>query len=373
MRIVATSLPPGLAVQYADGATRPIHPLWLRERCNDPASRDALTGQRLYDPSDLDPHPAISAVREVGSGSWLVTFADGLQGSYATAEILAELPGAPSSLPARTPWTGALAQPPRMSWNANPSDAQWLRIGEAFLSHGFVIFTNVSREPGSVLNVARNFGVPRDTNFGLLFDVRTQPSATDLAYTGLALDAHTDNPYRDPVPGIQLLHCLINESTGGFSTLVDGFAVVEHLRESDPVAWDILTTTPVTFVYRDAATELIHRAPMIELDSQRDFCGIRFSPRLDFVPLLAPPALSAFYAARRKLDGLLRSAAFEIRFLLRSGDLVMFDNRRLLHGRTGFDPQQGVRHLQGCYIDMDGVHSRYRVLRRAAATSELAA
>jgi gamma-butyrobetaine dioxygenase len=49
------------------------------------------------------------------------------------------------------------------------------------------------------------------------------------------------------------------------------------------------------------------------------------------------------------------------------------DNRRLLHGRTAFDTREGLRHLQGCYIDVDGPRSVYRVLRRklAAAGSPL--
>ena len=65
----------------------------------------------------------------------------------------------------------------------------------------------------------------------------------------------------------------------------------------------------------------------------------------------------------------MRTPEFEIRFLLNRGDLVMFDNCRLLHGRTGFDPRQGPRHLQGCYIDIDGPRSLYRVLRRRAVAA----
>jgi gamma-butyrobetaine dioxygenase len=42
----------------------------------------------------------------------------------------------------------------------------------------------------------------------------------------------------------------------------------------------------------------------------------------------------------------------------------MMDNCRLLHGRTGFNPAEGLRYLQGCYIDIDGPRSLYRVLRR---------
>ena len=82
----------------------------------------------------------------------------------------------------------------------------------------------------------------------------------------------------------------------------------------------------------------------------------------------APAAeLDRLYRARTAFDRLCRSPAFEIRFRLDPGELVMFDNRRLLHGRTGFEPAEGLRHLQGCYIDGDGPKSLYRVLNRGVA------
>jgi gamma-butyrobetaine dioxygenase len=145
---------------------------------------------------------------------------------------------------------------------------------------------------------------------------------------------------------------------------VDGFAVAQTLREQEPQAFDILAGTPVRFKYIDADTELTASAPPIELDVAGALKAIHFSPRLDFVPLFAPERLDAYFRARRLFDQRLRAAQFELRFLLSSGDLVMFDNSRLLHGRTGFDPAEGLRHLQGCYIDIDGPRSRYRVLRR---------
>ena len=369
MKIQLTTQPPGLELVRDDGSRCALHPLWLRERATDAASCDPLTGQRLYDPSDLAADVRLTAAQELTPGCWEVRFADGARATLTTAAILAELPGPDAGLPVRHAWTAALATLPRVAWVPSPTDAQLRYITSLFLSRGFIIFSGVPRESGAVLDVARTFGLPRDTNFGLMFDVRSQPQATDLAYTSLPLDPHTDNPYRDPVPGIQLLHCLVNESTGGLSTLVDGHAVVAHLREADPAALRILATTPVRFVYRDATTELSHHAPLIELDAAGELVTMRFSPRLDFVPLLPTAVLAAFYAARRTLDRLLRSEHFEIRFLLQGGDLVMFDNRRLLHGRTGFDPQQGVRHLQGCYIDMDGVHSMHRVLNRGIPAS----
>ncbi|MCX7224134.1 MAG: TauD/TfdA family dioxygenase [Burkholderiales bacterium] len=43
---------------------------------------------------------------------------------------------------------------------------------------------------------------------------------------------------------------------------------------------------------------------------------------------------------------------------------MIFDNNRVLHGRTAFNPAEGQRQLQGCYIDRDGPRSLYRVLQR---------
>jgi gamma-butyrobetaine dioxygenase len=255
----------------------------------------------------------------------------------------------------------------RAEWHAAPSDAELFEWLTQFLRLGFIIVSGVPAEPGAILKVAAFFGFTRSTNFGALFDVRSTPEASDLAYTSIALDPHTDNPYRYPVPGVQLLHCLVNETAGGLSTLVDAFAVAEALKSRDPQAYHVLTGTAVRFRYTDPRTELVASAAPIDLDVTGSVRAVHFSPRLDFVPLLPPAQLSAYYRARRAFDHLLRAPEFEIRFLLGPGDLLMMDNCRLLHGRTGFNPAEGLRHLQGCYIDIDGPRSLYRVLRKRRA------
>jgi gamma-butyrobetaine dioxygenase len=358
--------PTQLLLQGADGGSFAIHPLWLRERCQDSASIDLKTQQRLADPSDFDLELKIVTLTQPSPGTFRVRFSDGHEATFSAAQILEEAALAPNDhdCPPLTLWDGTLAQLPRARWRADANESERLAWLESFLTLGFVIFEGVPTTPGTVLKVGAMFGFTRETNFGALFDVRSTPDATDLAYTNVSLDPHTDNPYRAPVPGIQLLHCLANETTGGLSTLVDGFAVAQTLRQAEPEAFRVLAATPVRFKYIDADTELTASAPPIELDVTGALKSIHFSPRLDFVPLFAPEQLDAYFRARRKFDQRLRAPQFEIRFLLRAGDLVMFDNCRLLHGRTGFDPAEGLRHLQGCYIDIDGPRSLYRVLRR---------
>ncbi len=361
--------PTQLLLERAGGGSFAIHPLWLRERCRDVASMDLKTQQRLADPSDFDLALSIVSLTQPSPGSFRVKFSDGHEASFSAADILEEAALAPNDhdCPPLTLWDGALTDLPRARWRADAGESERLTWLEAFLTLGFVIFEGVPTTPGTVLKVGSMFGFTRETNFGALFDVRSTPDATDLAYTSVSLDPHTDNPYRAPVPGIQLLHCLVNETSGGLSTLVDGFAVAQTLRASEPEAFGVLSATPVRFKYIDADTELTASAPPIELDVTGAVKAIHFSPRLDFVPLFAPEQLDAYFRARRKFDQRLRAPQFEIRFLLKAGDLVMFDNCRLLHGRTGFNPVEGLRHLQGCYIDIDGPRSLYRVLRRRRA------
>ena len=360
-----------LSIELAEGNRFPIHPLWLRERCKDAKSLDLRTGQRLEDPSDLDLQLGLIAVAEVEPGRYRIRFTDGHEADFLAREILAEaaLPAGDHDCPTPRLWDGTLKDMPRVAWTDTPTDevkAAWLT---SFLELGFIIFTGVPTESKTVLRVGSAFGFVRDTNFGAYFDVRSVPDANDLAYTSIFLDPHTDNPYRSPVPGVQLLHCLVNETSGGFSTLVDGFAAAEALHAQDPDAFGVLARTPVRFRFRDTDTELVRSASPIELDAALNVEAVNFSPRLDYVPLLRPQELAAYFRARKAFDHLLRSPQFEIRFLLESGDLMMMDNRRLLHGRTAFDPREGLRHLQGCYIDLDGPRSQYRVLRRRLGSS----
>jgi len=364
--------PNELAIELDDGRRFALHPIWLRERCRDAHSMDLRTGQRLHDPSDIDLGLALTAVSQSGPGRYRIQFSDGHEADFSARELLEEAALAPADhdIPKPAPWDASSGQVRRFAWQSKPDDAtlgEWLT---QFLELGFIVFTGVPTHEKSIFGVASAFGFTRETNFGALFDVRSTAEASDLAYTSLPLDPHTDNPYRDPVPGVQLLHCLRNETTGGLSTLVDGFAAAQALRTRDRAAFELLSRTPVRFRYQDASTELVASATPIQLDASGNPVTIHFSPRLDFVPLAPPAELAEYYRARRAFDHLLRSPEFEIRFLLSAGELLMMDNRRLLHGRTGFDLREGERHLQGCYIDIDGPRSLYRVVRRRLSSGE---
>ena len=104
--------------------------------------------------------------------------------------------------------------------------------------------------------------------------------------------------------------------------------------------------------------------PLIELDEHKNFKQVRFSPRLDFVPILDKEELDLYYQARKKLSEMYNSDKYRIEFKLAPKDLMMMDNHRLLHGRTSYDSSEGRRFLQGCYLDLDSTEGKLLHLKR---------
>jgi gamma-butyrobetaine dioxygenase len=342
-------------------AGKSLHALWLRERLNDEKNLDQNSLQRLYEPSLLNENIYIKQFSQ-NSNTLKVTFSDGENGTFIIKDLLNEI-NQYDVIPNKVAWQGNSLKLTYHNYeNFRDSSDLTIDMLNDFHSLGFVIVTHLSKKEGTVINFAESLGPIRSTNFGKHFDVVSKKIPNDLAYTSLGLSAHADNPYRKPIPGIQLLHCIANEAKGGNSTLVDGLAIANYLKKNEENYFDILTSTEILFRFIDKDVILENRGKLIELDDKNNFKQIRFSGRLDYVPALDPEKLTTFYKARKQLYELCASKDFIINFRLDSGMLMMFDNHRLLHGRTKYDPSTGHRHLQGCYIEHDATEGKLRRL-----------
>lgn len=352
---------PSISAQF-EQQTMVLPALWLRERCQDEQSLDKVTQQRLFDPHQLDAEIRLTAISEGENGQLRLSFSDGYTGDYDLSHFEADFDKS-DSIPKPIAWTNSIDKSAfYIDFEMLKTESGLKQALTCFLQYGAIILQNVPRESGKLLEVGELFGHIRETNFGKFFEVVSSPNSTDLAYRAVALAPHTDNPYREPVPGIQLLHCLENRTSDGLSTLVDSLSVLQRLEQEDPVGFELLRRVPIRYRYRDADIELVERRTMIDTDVHGSILGIAYSPRLDYLPLLGDLDLKAFHRARKRLGQLLASSEFEWRFRLEPGELQMFHNSRVLHGRTGFNPDEGMRHLQGAYIDLDGPKGRYRAL-----------
>ena len=342
-----------------------IHPIWLRERVRDEEFLDKNNDQRLFDPSFLENIDIKDA--KINNDTLELTFNDGVTSKFEINKLISELLDSENlaNTVKQKLWDSSLKNKPTYKFEENFNEKKEMyELLKSFYEYGFVIIKNVPTENNYIVKFANSIGSIRPTNFGEYFNVRSVPNPNDLAYTSLALSPHTDNPYRKPVPCIQLLHCIENEVSGGFSTLVDGFKVAAHLKENNPEYFKILTKIKVKFKFTDKDVVLENKGELIELDEKNNFKQIRFSTRLDYVPPLEKKQLDIYYKARKKLSNLYNSEKFRIEFKLIPGDIMMMDNHRLLHGRTVYDANEGKRFLQGCYIDHDSSEGKLRHLKR---------
>lgn len=358
--------PEALNLSRQDGRSIDLHPLWLRERVTDSGSYNALISQRLYEHSALPADLTVTQADLTDQDELDLSFSDNHKSKIPLGSIIAELgwKANPRDLPIQKAWTTSDKVLPIADWNNMRDSAKLKSILHDFLTYGFCIFENTPSNLGDLTALAGRFGFVRDTDWGQLFDVEKKEVPSDIAYTDAALGAHTDNPYREPIPGLQYLHCLINEVSGGLSTLTDGMAIARQLRNEAPEQADILERVNVRFRYEGPAAILESYGPIIERDHRGLVRRIRLSSRVDYVPALDVQTLDLFYKGRARLNHLANSPEFQIAFPFKKGTLLMMDNYRLLHGRTAFDGKEGRRHLQGCYTDHDGVSSLYRMLAR---------
>ncbi len=343
-----------------------IHPFWLRERVDGEEYLDKGTQQRLFDPTSLNTEVFIN--KAIINGDTLeIDFNDGVNSKLNLNKIVEEFSKNDTVVKSikKEKWDSSLKNIKNFNFSHGYFETKEMYdLLVDFYKYGFVIIKNVPTDNNFIVNFANSIGSVRRTNFGEFFNVQSKPNPNDLAYTSLHLAPHTDNPYRNPVPCIQILHCVINEVSGGYSTLVDGYTVTEDLKKESPDFYEILTKIKVKFKFIDKEVILEDWSELIKLDDDGNFKQVRFSPRLDYVPILEKKQLDLYYKARKKLSNLYNSDKYRIEFKLKPKDLLMMDNHRLLHGRTKFDVNEGKRFLQGCYIDFDSTEGKLRHLKR---------
>jgi len=347
------------------GLKKEIHPFWLRERVNGDTFVDQSTQQRLFDPTELQKNVKIESLN-ISHDSLEITFSDGVHTKLKIKNILKEFSNINDvKYIKKIKWDSSLKDLNNFEFNENFFETEEMyKALIDFYQYGFVIFKKVPPKNDFIVKFANSIGSIRRTNFGEFFNVKSKPNPNDLAYTSLPLAPHTDNPYRNPVPCIQILHCIENTVSGGLSTLVDGYTVTEQLKKDFPDYYKILTEIKVRFQFIDRSVVLEDWAEMIQLDENGKFKQVRFSPRLDFVPLMEKEKLDLYYSARKKISKLYNSDNYRIEFKLQPGDLLMMDNHRLLHGRTAYNANEGNRFLQGCYIDYDSTEGKLKHLKR---------
>lgn len=360
-----------LQLHWDDGHCSEFHYLWLRDNCPCTRCVSPLTREQLFEICDvsLDIRPQ----RAVLNGGYLeILWNEGEHESRYHPGWLREHCYSEAAR-ARRQWKAQIWDKARIEQELPVFDYAEVMADDAVLlawlrqqrDYGIALIRNTDTTPGTVERVANRISFIRETNFGTLFDVQAKPDANTAAYTNVRLPLHTDLPTRELQPGLQFLHCLENDASGGESILVDGFSIAEFMRQHHPDEFDALSTLPMDFYNKDRHTDYRFRSPALVCDEDGQVVEVRLANFLRGPLDLPADQVVRQYRGYRTFIALTREARFQFYYRLAAGDLVVFDNRRVLHARNAFDLQQGHRHLQGCYVDRDELLSRIRVLERS--------
>lgn len=363
---------PFVRVAWSDGTSIECFSLWLYENT---VGIDEVTRECTVEPGDLPPPDVLVAAAARPDGAVTLTWDDGSTSTVHPGWLWQVATGGHRPEAAIGPpiaWDTTLLPEPPTFGGADVLDDDVML--EAWLSaaatYGLARLRDTPADRGFLERIVERIGPIRGSNFGRVFTVEAKVHPDSTANTGLSLGQHADLPTRETPPGFQFLHCIENSVAGGASRMTDGLTVAAELMRTSPDAYDALTT--LQWVFANRALDGDHRwiGPIIDLGAPGEH-GVpltmrAFSP-VRLAPCMADVDVPRAYEALRVFSAVAHHPRLMQRTRFEPGDLVVFDNRRILHGRDAFDPGAGTRVLTGCYMDRDDLLSRLRVLRRPRA------
>jgi gamma-butyrobetaine dioxygenase len=361
-----------LDILWNDGEKSNFNYLWLRDNC--PTAHDKDSRHRMFNILKVSTEIKAKKFEINDQGKLVIEWSEGEHTSYYEPKWLREncytLKNKKKYISPYKLWNSSLqndfdtisVEHDEIT-SSDKGLIKWLEI----LHHkGIAIVKNTPIKKESAFPVLNRISHTRETFFKTPFEVINVPKPNNSAYSAHALRNHMDLPWFETPPGYQFLHCLINSAEGGDSSAVDGFAVADYLRKNEKEIFETLVNIPLKFKDKDYTQESIRgfHAPAISLTKDNDYNDIRFSVATMDALDCHPDIMRKVYKAHHKFGNLLHDDRFQIKFRLNPGDIFSFNNRRVLHGRTAFDPNSGHRHLQGYYIDRDEILGRLNYLKK---------
>ncbi len=219
---------------------------------------------------------------------------------------------------------------------------------EAYAADGAVILAETPVEQDSaLLGLSACFGPVARLDNGpppghLIRDLTWSPTDGDKPALGL----HTDSAYSPTPHGAIALACAENTEGGWGDTVLASIRDVSAMLTGGDR--DTAARTPVMFTkMRAGRLEQQFAAPILDVAESAETC--RFNQEHLFSGAeLGTPIPGVVAGIVERIADLLEHGSITIRLKLRPGDLLVINNRRVLHGRTGLggDAPRRMRRLK---------------------------
>ncbi|KAI4127188.1 MAG: hypothetical protein LQ347_004704 [Umbilicaria vellea] len=367
-------------------------PVFFRDACSCPKCVDKTTSQKLFETVDIPLNIEVQSKETTQGDDISVTWRNDIPGYEHHTSIYSKssftkwgtLEGrlrASHSVMFQKPWDRTTIESKNLtldydSYMNSPSTLH--KALDHLHKYGLFFLAAVPSDTTSISTIGTRIGPLQNTFYGSTWDVRSVPSAKNVAYTSSHLGFHMDLLYMADPPKVQILHCMKASTDGGESLFSDALAATFVLLK-DPVANEELRLSslfsfPVTYRYKNDGHWYQYTRPMLEtshnsyrnkyLPDHRRITAINWSPpfQAPFEVFTDQLSLTKFIRAAKQFKALVEdnAAVFETR--MDEGTCVVFDNRRILHARRAFSSEGGERWLRGAYVGGDDFMSRLRML-----------
>ena len=387
----------------ADNQARRFDLVFLRDICTCPRCVDPSTSQKLFETAAIPRELRVQELRVVPDDNVEVTWSNDIPG-FDNHSSTFSLESLRKSYNARIRFEAESILPEKVLWGRERMISKRIEVQyEDYLNtkeglhnalnelekHGIVFLKSVPSDPSTIEKIANRIGPLRNTFYGSTWDVRSVPSAKNVAYTSQDLGFHMDLLYMASPPGLQILHSIKASREGGESLFSDGFRAISKM---DGEQLRPLLLYPVTYRYKNDGHWYQQTRPTIEGDSfelanntrpklaflcikglrRYGEAAINWSPPFQgpfeddldkpYAPGFRTSTLRSYIRSAKLFKDLIEAEDAIYETKMKEGTCVIFDNRRILHARKAFDGEAGERWLRGAYVDKDPFKSRLRVL-----------
>lgn len=361
-----THTPEALSITWSDGATSQHHVLLLRENRPDADTIHPKAREMCIAPTGIPNDLAITAASLFDGGVVSVSFSDGKNSAFHPGWLRASAWLGEEPPPAPVLWRGEdLPEPPSFDGpEALDRPVVFLEWLEALRDYGVARLCGLPQRDGLLEEVVTRIGPVRESNFGRHYVLEIKDDPDSQAFTPDMLLQHIDLPTRETPFGLQFLYTRENTAAGGDGIYVDAYRIAEDMRNEEPEHFFSLTTDIWEYNNRARSSDYRGRGPVVETDAAGRITGVRYNTFLR-APLKAPLEIQArAYKAYRGFCARAQDPRNMMRLRYKPGDLLAFDNRRALHGRSAYAAATGKRFIEGIYSDRDDLYSRIRTLKR---------
>ena len=108
----------------------------------------------------------------------------------------------------------------------------------------------------------------------------------------------------------------------------------------------LLSQTPIDFVYKTKTSDYRTTVPLFHLGWIGQLDEVRWTSWLRAPTLGCFDEINRIHRAKNLSAG--KFSSVQSLFQAPGGDIMCFDNRRVLYGHTSFEPARGGRSLRGC-------------------------